>query len=80
MRVKFQEWPMGLKERPVATFGGGKEISLVRGGPLIVHFAMDGTACLSAVLPKTIAWENPLMRLAVREGVGVLRLRRDFTS
>jgi putative transposase len=37
VRVKFQEWPMELKDRPVATFGDGRAASivLVRGGPLI---------------------------------------------
>jgi len=37
VRVKFQEWPMELKGRPVTTFGDGNgaSVSLVRGGPLI---------------------------------------------
>jgi len=34
VRVKFQEWPMELKGRPVKTFGGASA-PLVRGGPLI---------------------------------------------
>jgi hypothetical protein len=37
VRVKFQEWPMEINRRPVATFGYGKGASLplVRGSPLI---------------------------------------------
>jgi len=37
VRVKFQEWPMEFKVRPVTTFGDGNgaSLSLVRGGPLI---------------------------------------------
>src|ERR1700674_1164748 len=37
VRVKFQEWPMEIKARPVAKFGDGDgvSLSLVRGGPLI---------------------------------------------
>jgi hypothetical protein len=37
VRVKFQEWPLEIKGRPVATFGegNGASLPLVRGGPLI---------------------------------------------
>lgn len=37
VRVKFQEWAMEIKSRPVATFGegNGASLPLVRGGPLI---------------------------------------------
>jgi len=37
VRVKFQEWPMEIKSRPVATFGDGNAASLpvIRSGPLI---------------------------------------------
>jgi REP element-mobilizing transposase RayT len=37
VRVKFQEWPMEIKARPVATFGAGNgaSVPLVPGGPLI---------------------------------------------
>ncbi len=37
VRVKFQEWPMEIKARPVETFGEemGASVPLVRGGPLI---------------------------------------------
>jgi len=37
VRVKFQEWPMGIKACPVATFGEGTgaSVPLVRGYPLI---------------------------------------------
>jgi putative transposase len=37
VRVKFQEWPLEIRRRPVVTFGEAKTASLVfvRGGPLI---------------------------------------------
>jgi hypothetical protein len=35
VRVKFQEWPLEIKARPVATFGDGNNASLIRSGPLI---------------------------------------------
>ena len=37
VRVKFQEWPMEIKARPVARFsaGNGASVPLVHGGPLI---------------------------------------------
>jgi len=37
VRVKFQEWPMEIKRRPVATFGerNGASLPLTRSGPLI---------------------------------------------
>jgi REP-associated tyrosine transposase len=37
VRVKFQEWPIEIKSRPVATFGDGNAANLLltRSGPLI---------------------------------------------
>ena len=37
VRVKFQEWPMEIKGRPVAKFGEERDASvhLIRSGPLI---------------------------------------------
>jgi hypothetical protein len=37
VRVKFQEWPLQIKSRPVSTFGEGSGVSLAltRSGPLI---------------------------------------------
>jgi len=37
VRVKFQEWPLEIRSRPVVTFGEGKTAGpvFVRGGPLI---------------------------------------------
>jgi len=35
VRVKFQEWPLEIKARPVATFSDGNSASLIRSGPLI---------------------------------------------
>jgi len=35
VRVKFQEWPMEIKSRPVATFGEGASVLLTRSIPLI---------------------------------------------